>query len=52
MIPPVWQPEGRVEEEEGGGGGGRWVICRLGPHKSLLYDEHSAYDLWSTEAAS
>ncbi|CAB1425166.1 unnamed protein product [Pleuronectes platessa] len=28
------------------------VICRLRPHKSQLYDEHSAYDLWSTEEAS
>lgn len=25
------------------------VICSLRLYKSLLYDDHSAYDLWSTE---
>lgn len=31
-------------------GWGRWVvICRLRLHKSLVYDDHSAYDLWSAE---
>lgn len=31
-------------------GWGRWVlICRLRLHKSPVYDDHSAYDLWSAE---
>lgn len=29
--------------------GGRGVICRLRPYKSLVLDEHSAYELWSWE---